>query len=186
MKKEKRIKSATHQRSSDLEGWIWHAKPAATWKDLTYSRRTLTELKKICSEFTPGKGLTCLFAGDSGTGKSMAAETIAKELCLDLYRIDLSKVVSKYIGETEKNLRQVFDRAEQGGAILFFDEADALFGKRPDVKNGHDRYSKVEINDLLQRLEAYHSLAILSTNRKRAFDAASLRRFRYVIDFSGR
>ena len=101
-----------------------------------------------------GLGISALFAGDSGTGKTMAAEVIANELGLDLYRIDLSAVVSKYIGETEKNLRRLFDAAEDGGAILFFDEADALFGKRSEVKDSHDRYANIEINYLLQRMEA--------------------------------
>ena len=103
-----------------------------------------------------GLGISALFAGESGTGKTMAAEVIANDLRLNLYRIDLSAVVSKYIGETEKNLRRLFDAAEDGGAILFFDEADALFGKRSEVKDSHDRYANIEINYLLQRMEAYH------------------------------
>ena len=115
-----------------------------------------------------GLGISALFAGDSGTGKTMAAEVLANQLRLDLYRIDLSAVVSKYIGETEKNLRRVFDAAEDGGAILFFDEADALFGKRSEVKDSHDRYANIEINYLLQRMEAYRGLAILATNMKKA------------------
>ena len=104
---------------------------------------------------TRGLGISALFAGASGTGKTMAAEVLANELKLDLYRIDLSAVVNKYIGETEKNLRRVFDAAEDGGAILFFDEADALFGKRSEVKDSHDRYANIEINYLLQRMESY-------------------------------
>ena len=130
-----------------------------------------------------GLGISALFAGESGTGKSMAAEVIARDLRLDLYRIDLSAVVSKYIGETEKNLRRVFDAAEEGGAILLFDEADALFGKRSEVKDSHDRYANIEINYLLQRLEAYRGLAILTTNMKSALDQAFLRRLRFVVDF---
>ena len=113
----------------------------------------------------------------------MAAEVLANELRLDLYRIDLSAVVSKYIGETEKNLRRVFDAAEDGGAILFFDEADALFGKRSEVKDSHDRYANIEVNYLLQRMEAYRGLAILATNMKSALDTAFLRRLRFVVDF---
>ena len=101
MNKDKRVKSVTHQLSSDLEGMVWHIKPVATWNHRAYSQRTVTGLKKICRDFTPVKGLICLFAGESGTGKTLAAEIIAKEICLDLYRIDLSAVVSKYIGETE-------------------------------------------------------------------------------------
>ena len=113
----------------------------------------------------------------------MAAEVIAADLRLDLYRIDLSAVVSKYIGETEKNLRRVFDAAEDGGAILFFDEADALFGKRSEVKDSHDRYANIEVNYLLQRMEDYRGLAILATNMKTALDPAFMRRLRFVVDF---
>ncbi|MDE2502778.1 MAG: ATP-binding protein, partial [Burkholderiales bacterium] len=130
-----------------------------------------------------GLGISALFSGESGTGKTMAAEVIARELDLALYRIDLSAVVSKYIGETEKNLRRVFDAAEQGGAILFFDEADALFGKRSEVTESHDRYANIEINYLLQRMEAYTGLAILATNMKSALDAAFMRRLRFVVNF---
>jgi hypothetical protein len=130
-----------------------------------------------------GFGISALFAGESGTGKTMAAEVLANALNLDLYRIDLSAVVSKYIGETEKNLRQVFDEAENGGAILLFDEADALFGKRSEVKDSHDRYANIEINYLLQRMEAYRGLAILATNMKSALDSAFMRRLRFIIKF---
>jgi hypothetical protein len=130
-----------------------------------------------------GFGISVLFAGESGTGKTMAAEVLANTLSLDLYRIDLSAVVSKYIGETEKNLRQVFDAAEGAGAILFFDEADALFGKRSEVKDAHDRYANIEVSYLLQRMESYRGLAILATNMKSAVDAAFLRRLRFVVNF---
>ena len=130
-----------------------------------------------------GLGINALFAGESGTGKTMAAEVIANELKLDLYRIDLSAVVSKYIGETEKNLRKLFDAAEDSGAILFFDEADALFGKRSEVKDSHDRYANIEINYLLQRMEAYRGLAILATNMKSSLDKAFVRRLRFILDF---
>src|SRR5262249_18592845 len=130
-----------------------------------------------------GLGISALFAGTSGTGKTMAAEVLANALRLDLYRIDLSSVVSKYIGETEKNLRRVVDAAEEGGAILFFDEADALFGKRSEVKDSHDRYANIEINYLLQRMESYRGLAVLATNMKSALDSAFLRRIRFVINF---
>jgi hypothetical protein len=132
---------------------------------------------------TRGLGISALFAGTSGTGKTMAAEVLANDLRLDVYRIDLSSVVSKYIGETEKNLRRVFDAAEEGGAILLFDEADALFGKRSDVKDSHDRYANIEISYLLQRMEAYRGLAILTTNMKNALDSAFLRRIRFVVQF---
>ncbi|OEY66752.1 ATP-binding protein [Marinobacter sp. X15-166B] len=130
-----------------------------------------------------GLGINALFAGDSGTGKTMAAEVIANALALDLYRIDLSSVVSKYIGETEKNLRKLFDGAEDSGAILLFDEADALFGKRSEVKDSHDRYANIEINYLLQRMEGYRGLAILATNMKNALDKAFVRRLRFIVDF---
>jgi SpoVK/Ycf46/Vps4 family AAA+-type ATPase len=113
----------------------------------------------------------------------MAAEVLARELELDLYRIDLSAVVSKYIGETEKNLKQVFDAAEEGGVLLLFDEADALFGKRSDVKDSHDRYANIEVSYLLQRLEAYQGLAILTTNLKSALDKAFQRRLRFTVSF---
>ena len=128
-------------------------------------------------------GISALFSGPSGTGKTLAAEVLANQLHLDLYRIDLSSVVSKYIGETEKNLRRVFDAAEDGGAILLFDEADALFGKRSEVKDSHDRYANVEVSYLLQRMEAYRGLAILTSNMKSALDPAFLRRIRFVVNF---
>jgi SpoVK/Ycf46/Vps4 family AAA+-type ATPase len=130
-----------------------------------------------------GLGISALFAGASGTGKTMAAEVLANELAVDLYRIDLSQVVSKYIGETEKNLRRVFDAAEEGGAILLFDEADALFGKRSEVRDSHDRYANIEVSYLLQRMEAYRGLAILTTNMKNALDPAFLRRLRFIVQF---
>jgi len=130
-----------------------------------------------------GLGISALFAGESGTGKTMAAEVIANDLDLDLYCIDLSGVVSKYIGETEKNLRKLFDAAEDSGAIIFFDEADALFGKRSEIKDSHDRYANIEINYLLQRMESYRGVAILATNMKSALDQAFVRRLRFIVDF---
>jgi AAA+ superfamily predicted ATPase len=173
--------------------------PKATWDDLVLSEESLKLLRQIAAQvrdryrvyeewgyarkMTRGLGINALFAGDSGTGKTMAAEVIANELDLHLYRIDLSAVVSKYIGETEKNLRKLFDAAEQGGAILFFDEADALFGKRSEVKDSHDRYANIEINYLLQRMEAFSGLAILATNMKSALDEAFMRRLRFIVNF---
>jgi ATPase family associated with various cellular activities (AAA) len=130
-----------------------------------------------------GLGISALFAGASGTGKTLSAEVLANELNLDLFRIDISSVVSKYIGETEKNLRRIFDAAESGGAILLFDEADALFGKRSDVKDSHDRYANMEVAYLLQKIEAYRGLAILTTNLKDSIDQAFLRRIRFVVQF---
>jgi len=171
----------------------------ATWNDLILPEQELTLLRQLPAQvrgrsqvydqwgfrqrMNRGLGIAVLFAGESGTGKTMAAEVLANDLRLNLYRIDLSQVVSKYIGETEKNLRQLFDAAEDGGAILFFDEADALFGKRSEVKDSHDRYANIEINYLLQRMEAYRGLAILATNMKSALDAAFMRRLRFVINF---
>jgi vesicle-fusing ATPase len=128
-------------------------------------------------------GLAVLFCGPSGTGKTMAAEALASDLALDLYRIDLSQVVNKYIGETEKNLRRVFDAAEASDCILFFDEADALFGKRTEVKDAHDRFANIEISYLLERMEQFKGLAILATNRRKDLDEAFLRRLRYVVEF---
>jgi AAA+ superfamily predicted ATPase len=130
-----------------------------------------------------GLGIAALFTGPSGTGKTLAAEVLAGELKLDLYRIDLSSVVSKYIGETEKNLRSAFDAAEAAGAILLFDEADAIFGKRSEVKDSRDRHANIEVSYLLQRMEAYRGLSILTTNLKDNLDQAFLRRIRFVIDF---
>jgi AAA+ superfamily predicted ATPase len=130
-----------------------------------------------------GSGTAAVFAGPSGTGKTMAAEGLAAALALDLYRIDLSAVVSKYIGETEENLRKVFDAAEAGGAVLLFDEADALFGKRTEVRDSHDRHANIEVSYLLQRMEAYRGLAILTTNMRKAIDDAFLRRVQFIIDF---
>jgi hypothetical protein len=173
--------------------------PKATWDDLVLPAAESNLLRQIAAQvggrsqvyrtwgfggkMSRGFGISALFAGDSGTGKTMAAEVIANQLRLNLYRIDLSAVVSKYIGETEKNLRRLFDAAEDGGAILFFDEADALFGKRSEVKDSHDRYANIEINYLLQRMEAYGGLAILATNMKSALDQAFMRRLRFVVNF---
>jgi SpoVK/Ycf46/Vps4 family AAA+-type ATPase len=173
--------------------------PKATWGDIVLPEEQSTLLHQIADQvgrrvrvydewgfrqkMNRGLGISALFAGESGTGKTMAAEVMANDLRLNLYRIDLSTVVSKYVGETEKNLRRLFDAAEDGGAILFFDEADALFGKRSEVKDSHDRYANIEISYLLQRMEAYRGLAILATNMKSALDQAFMRRLRFVIDF---
>jgi SpoVK/Ycf46/Vps4 family AAA+-type ATPase len=130
-----------------------------------------------------GKGTSALFAGPPGTGKTMAAEVIAHELGVDLFKIDLSTVVSKYIGETEKNLEQIFAAATDADAILFFDEADALFGKRSEVRDAHDRYANVEVAYLLQRMEDYDGLAILATNLRQHLDDAFIRRLQFVVEF---
>lgn len=173
--------------------------PAAAWDDLVLPEAQTLTLRDIAVHFrqratvherwgwreksSRGLGICALFAGPSGTGKTMAAEVLAEDLRLDLYRIDLSAVVSKYIGETEKNLQRIFDAAERGGVILLFDEADALFGKRSEVKDSHDRYANIEIGYLLQRMEAYRGLAILTTNMRSALDPAFLRRLRFVVEF---
>ena len=129
------------------------------------------------------QGLKVLFAGESGTGKTMAAQVLAAELGLDLFRVDLATVVSKYIGETEKNLERIFTAADGSNAILFFDEADALFGKRSEVSDSHDRYANIEVAYLLQRMEAYPGAVILATNFKRNIDDAFVRRLDFVVDF---
>lgn len=147
------------------------------------NRFQVYEKWRVSRSVNRGLGISVLFSGESGTGKTLAAEVLAKVLDLDLYRIDLSSVVNKYIGETEKNLRSLFDAAEDSGVVLFFDEADALFGKRSEVKDSHDRYANIEINYLLQRLEAYNGLAILATNLKSALDQAFMRRLRFIINF---
>jgi hypothetical protein len=130
-----------------------------------------------------GQGISALFGGPSGTGKTMAAQVLARALGLDLYRVDLAGVVNKYIGETEKRLRDVFAACERAGTLLFFDEADALFGSRMQVKDSHDRFANIEIDYLLQRIEQFDGVAILATNRKSDLDAAFLRRLRFVVDF---
>jgi hypothetical protein len=162
--------------------------PAAldTLKSVTLQLRHRAQVHEDWGFATPGGrglGLAALFAGESGTGKTYAAEAVANEAGLDLYRVDLALTVSKYIGETEKNLRRLFDAAESSGAVLLFDEADALFGKRSDVKDSHDRYANIEVSYLLQRMESYRGLAVLTTNLKSALDRAFLRRLRFVVNF---
>ena len=174
-------------------------RPVARWEDIVLPEAELALLRQLAAQVSRraqvyddwgfrarmnrGLGVSALFTGDSGTGKTMAAEVIANALDLRLYRIDLSAVVSKYIGETEKNLRRLFDAAEGGGAILFFDEADALFGKRSEVRDSHDRYANIETSYLLQRVESFRGLVILSTNMRAALDAAFLRRLRFLVTF---
>lgn len=185
-----------HRESGELFASL--ARPY-TWSDIVLQpavKRQLKELEaqaqlrwqvyedwgfaKLCPL---GKGISGLFAGPSGTGKTMAAQVLARSLERELYRVDLSGVVNKYIGETEKRLKKVFDECERSGVVLFFDEADALFGSRTQVKDAHDRYANIEIDYLLQRMEQFDGVAILATNRKNDLDAAFLRRLRFVIDF---
>jgi SpoVK/Ycf46/Vps4 family AAA+-type ATPase len=188
-------RSQARQRLNDLAQPII---PGASWDELVLPEAQRQVLRDIAAHVRQrakvyenwgfggsgrGLGISALFAGGSGTGKTMAADVLAGELQLDLYRIDLSSVISKYIGETEKNLRRVFDAAEAGGAILLFDEADALFGKRSEVKDSHDRHANIEVAYLLQRMEAYRGLAILTTNLKGSLDQAFLRRIRFIVQF---
>jgi SpoVK/Ycf46/Vps4 family AAA+-type ATPase len=172
--------------------------PRYRWSDIVLPADRIAQLREICNhmkyrdrvygdwgfgrKLAMGKGLTVLFAGPSGTGKTMAADVIAGELGLDLYKIDLSSVISKYIGETEKNLSRIFDEAETSNAILFFDEADALFGKRSEVKDSHDRYANIEVGYLLQRMEEYEGVAILATNLRKNMDEAFVRRLHFTLD----
>jgi SpoVK/Ycf46/Vps4 family AAA+-type ATPase len=130
-----------------------------------------------------GRGVAALFAGPSGTGKTMAAQVLARSLDLELYRVDLAGVVNKYIGETEKRLKQVFDRCERTNVLVLFDEADALFGRRMQVKDAHDRFANIEIDYLLQRMERFDGTVILASNRKTDLDSAFLRRLRFIVDF---
>jgi SpoVK/Ycf46/Vps4 family AAA+-type ATPase len=179
--------------SSGTKTFLSVIKPDRSWDDLVIPKTESIKLHDIVSRIKQKnsirvgskvkQGVTVLFTGQSGTGKTIAAEIIASALGLDIYRIDLSQIVNKYIGETEKNLKKIFDAAEDSGAILFFDEADALFGKRSGVTDSHDRYSNQEVSYLLQRLEEFSGLAILSTNMKNDIDDDFQQEFQTVIDF---
>ncbi len=183
--------------SGHLDRLALHVRPSRSWEDLVLPRREVTQLKELTERYrhgptvygkwgfkaAPSAGIVALFAGLSGTGKTLAAEVIAADLGLDVYKIDLSTVVSKYIGETEKNLEKIFDAAAAGNMVLFFDEADALFGKRSDVSDAHDRYANIEVAYLLQRLETYDGLVILATNLQGNIDQAFLRRIHVSVDF---
>ena len=187
------------QARARLDDLAQRIESRAGWDDLVlpaHQRRMLQDLAAqvrhrsqvyerwgFASRSKRGLGIAALFAGESGTGKTLAAEVVARELRLDLFRVDLAGLISKYIGETEKNLRRVFDAAEEGGAVLLFDEADAVFGKRSEVKDSHDRHANVEVSYLLQRMEAYPGLAVLTTNLKDALDTAFLRRIRFIVNF---
>ncbi|MFB2881582.1 AAA family ATPase [Floridanema aerugineum] len=173
--------------------------PKRVWEDLVLPKDTMAQLRELCQQvryrsqvysdwgfeqrLSLGKGTIALFTGDSGTGKTLSVEILAKELGLDLYQVDLSQIVSKYIGETEKNLSRVFEDAQASNAILFFDEADALFGKRSDIKDAHDRYANIEVNYLLQRVETYEGVIILTSNLSKNIDTAFLRRLHFSIEF---
>jgi AAA+ superfamily predicted ATPase len=190
---------ARHASSSRLGELATRLAPAYAWDDLVLPERQLTLLRSISSylrhrdrvlsdwgyERTVSRtqGLKVLFAGESGTGKTMAAQVLGAELGLEMFRVDLATVVSKYIGETEKNLERIFTAADGSNAILFFDEADALFGKRSEVSDAHDRYANIEVAYLLQRMEGYPGAVILATNFRRNIDQAFIRRLDFVVDF---
>ncbi len=189
-------RQASSSRVGDLAS---HLPAAYSWADLVLPERQLDLLQsvsaylrhrdRVLSEWgyeatvSRTQGLKVLFAGESGTGKTMAAQVLGAELGLDLFRIDLATIVSKYIGETEKNLERIFSAADGSNAILFFDEADALFGKRSEVSDSHDRYANIEVAYLLQRMEAYPGAVILATNFRRNIDDAFVRRLDFVVDF---
>jgi SpoVK/Ycf46/Vps4 family AAA+-type ATPase len=190
---------ARHASSSRLGELAARLEPGYRWEDLVLPERQhellhsisayLRHRDRVLSEWgyertvARTQGLKVLFAGESGTGKTMAAQVLGAELGLDLFRVDLATVVSKYIGETEKNLERIFAAADGSNAILFFDEADALFGKRSEVSDSHDRYANIEVAYLLQRMEAYPGAVILATNFKRNIDDAFIRRLDFVVDF---
>jgi SpoVK/Ycf46/Vps4 family AAA+-type ATPase len=187
------------QSNQKLSALAKRIKPKYSWDDLILPKEKKEQLKEVKNyiknkgvvyhdwgfddKLSLGKGLNILFSGASGTGKTMAAEVIASELKLDLYKIDLSMVVSKYIGETEKNLNRIFKEAEQSNAILFFDEADALFGKRSEVRDSHDRYANIEISYLLQKMEENEGIVIMATNLSQNIDDAFMRRMHFTVEF---
>jgi hypothetical protein len=191
--------TARAQSSGNLGTLARKVVPLYTWDDIVLPDDQVAQLREICGQakyrhivlgdwgfdrrLSMGKGLNVLFAGPPGTGKTMAAEIIANELRLDLYKIDLSQVVSKYIGETEKNLSRIFNEARATNAIIFFDEADALFGKRSEVRDAHDRYANIEIAYLLQKMEEYEGISILATNLRQNLDQAFTRRLSFTVDF---
>jgi hypothetical protein len=182
-----------------LAGLAHKLKPRFCWDDIVLPNDQIAQLREIVAtvrgrpvvldewgvgrKLSSSRGVTMLFSGPPGTGKTMAAEVIAGELGLDLFKIDLSTIVSKYIGETEKNLEHIFSEAETSNAILFFDEADALFGKRSEVRDSHDRYANIEISYLLQRMEAYDGVTILATNLRSNLDESFTRRLQFAVDF---
>jgi AAA+ superfamily predicted ATPase len=191
--------AARAQSGRQLAALARRITPACRWDEIVLPDDVLAQLREICAQaggrervlgawgfgrkLPRGTGVCALFAGPSGTGKTMAAELIAGELGLDLYAIDLASVVSKYIGETEKNLDRIFRAAEDANAVLLFDEADALFGKRSEVKDAHDRYANLEISYLLQKVEQYEGVAILATNLRQHLDEAFLRRLAFIVSF---
>ena len=194
------VSAACRQQSArTLGGVAVKVSVKASWDDLVLPTGQLDLLHEIRNQFdhrhevlegwgfgaklSRGKGLSALFSGPPGTGKTMAAEVLAGDLGLDLYQVDLSKVVSKYIGETEKNLSRIFDEARTSNAILFFDEADALFGKRTEVSDAHDRYANIETSYLLQKMDDYDGVVVLASNLRQNLDEAFTRRLRFIVEF---
>jgi len=190
---------ARHQSGQELASLARKIESVKTWGDLVLPDDAMSQLREIVlrlvhrhrvlhewgfdRKLSSGKGVSALFAGTSGTGKTMAAEVMSNELGLELYKVDLAGVVSKYIGETEKNLERIFEAAEQANAILFFDEADALFGKRSEVHDAHDRYANIEVAYLLQRMEQYEGISLLATNLRQNMDEAFVRRLAFIVQF---
>jgi SpoVK/Ycf46/Vps4 family AAA+-type ATPase len=190
----KRLVNTALQQESGPEGMAQHIKSPATWADLVLPAEVVSELKQVSSqakqssrassrEPNKAKGLIVLFSGPGGTRKIRAAEAIAGELRLDLYRIDLSALARKYMGETEKILGRLFDTTEATKSVLLFDEADALFGMRSGPEDAHGRYANIEVGDLLKRMEDYDGLVILSTNLRTNIDEAFVRRLQFIIEF---
>ncbi|MGA1870563.1 MAG: ATP-binding protein [bacterium] len=192
-------KSCRSQSNQKLQELSLKIEPRYTWDDIILPEDKLLQIKEICNQakhrycvfrtwgfdhkLSRGKGLSVLFSGPSGTGKTMAAEVMAHDLQRDLYKVDLSGIVSKYIGETEKNLSRIFHEADTSNAILFFDEADALFGKRTEISDAHDRYANIETSYLLQKMEEYEGIIILATNLRQNMDEAFIRRIRFIVEF---
>ena len=180
-------------RRADLADLGQRLAPKATWGDLALPQEVRRQLRAIAErvgrerERAGGRspGLVALFSGPSGTGKTLAAEALAAAVGSDLLQVDLARLAETYIGETEKNLGRLFAAAEGAGVVLFFDEADALFGRRSEVRDSHDRYANIEVSYLLQRLETYRGLAILASNSAQALDPARLPRVAFAVDFSG-
>ena len=192
-------RGARSQNAAGLERLARRIEPAVSWDDIVLPDKALKQLRELTTRarnrervlsdwrMRPGggrgTGVTALFAGDSGTGKTMAAEVIAGDLGLDLYTVNLATVVDKYIGETEKNLERIFTEAARVSAVLLFDEADAIFGKRSEVRDAHDRYANIESAYLLQRMETFDGLAVLATNLRANLDDAFTRRLDIIVDF---
>ncbi|WP_232337352.1 ATP-binding protein [Deinococcus arboris] len=184
----RRLMGSLAQRIETRAGWddlILPPADRAALEQIAAHVRHRSQVYEDMGMARPGRGrsIAALFSGPSGTGKTLSAEVLARDLNLDLYRVDLSSTVSKYIGETEKNLKKIFDAADQGGCVLLFDEADSVFGKRGEVRDSNDRYANVQVNYLLQRLESFNGLAVLTTNMESSMDVAFMRRLQFVINF---